>query len=90
MQLLEVNSFVLFAQMTVGSSETSKPFQLVPYTYKNPATGADVTVPAIFNKDNYIPYDQITDAVIVDWLDDSVPQGAIDSFQSIISQQLAG
>ena len=68
----------------------SLPFQLVPYTFKDSATGEDITIPAVFNKDNYIPYDQITDAVIVDWLDASVPQEAIDAYQSIISQQLAG
>lgn len=73
----------------IAKCQGTAPFQLVPYTYKDPATGADVTVPAAFNKDNYIPYDQITDAVLVDWLDASVPQGAIDTFQSIISQQLA-
>lgn len=73
----------------IAKCQGTVPFELKPYTFKDVANGIDRTIPAVFDKDNYIPYDQITDAVLVGWLDASVPQGAIDTFQSIISQQLA-
>lgn len=66
------------------------PFELKPYTFKDVARGIDRTIPAVFNKDNHIPYDQITDDVLVSWLNASVPQSVIAIYQSIISQQLAG
>ena len=74
----------------IAKCQGTAPFQLVPYTFKDVARGVDRTIPAVFNKDNHIPYDQITDDVLVSWLNASVPQSVIAVYQSIISQQLAG
>ena len=81
----------------VGTDENGKtaycqgtePFQLVPYTYYSPATGKEVTVPAIFNKDSYIPYDQLTNEIIIGWLDATVPASAIQTFRTIIADKIA-
>lgn len=80
----------------VGVDETGKtaycqgsePFQLVPYTFESPATKQIVTIPAIFNKDDYIPYDQLTDEIVVGWLDSTVPASAVQTFKQIISEKL--
>jgi hypothetical protein len=64
------------------------PFDLKPTTVKNPVTGESIVVPAIFDKNNYIPYDQITDEIIVDWLNNLVPSETIQIFQQIISEKL--
>jgi hypothetical protein len=80
----------------VGSLESGQkalcqgalPFELKPITYTSPVTGETHTTPAVFDKDNYIPYDQITDEVLVSWLNNSVPAEVIQIFQEIISKQL--
>lgn len=64
------------------------PFQLTPQTTTNPATGATTTIPAVFDKNNYIPYDQITDEIVVDWLNNAVHSETIEIFKHIIGQKL--
>jgi hypothetical protein len=65
------------------------PFELKPITVKDVATDKTITIPAVFDKNNYIPYDQITDEIVVDWLGEAVPPSLIQTFQEIISQKLA-
>lgn len=74
----------------IAKCQGTVPFELKPYTFKDVARGVDITIPAVFNKDNHIPYDQITDDVLISWLNASVPQSVIAVYQSIISQQLVG
>jgi hypothetical protein len=64
------------------------PFELKPITTINPSNGETITIPAVFDENNYIPYDQITDEILVSWLNDSVPLEVIQIFKQIISQKL--
>jgi hypothetical protein len=81
----------------VGTNESGEkavcqgalPFDLKPRTFTSPVTGETQTIPAVFDKDNYIPYDQITDEILINWLSNSVPLEVIQIFQEIISQKLA-
>jgi hypothetical protein len=70
------------------SCQGALPFDLKPRTFTSPVTGETQTIPAVFDKDNYIPYDQITDEVLVSWLSNSVPSDVIQIFNEIISQKL--
>ena len=80
----------------VGTDENSKtvtcqgtlPFELKPITIEDKAANKTITIPAVFNKDSYIPYDQIDDAVVISWLEAAVPQSLINTFQNYISKQL--
>jgi len=80
----------------IGTDENGKtavcqgtvPFTLKPIIIDDKASNRTRTIPAVFNKDNYVPYDQITDDIILDWLNASVPPGAVSIFQEIINEQL--
>ena len=79
----------------VGTSDSGKtavcqgtvPFELKPITIEDKAANKTITIPAVFNKDSYIPYDQIDDAVVINWIESAVSQSLINTFQEIISQQ---
>jgi len=81
----------------VGTSDSGKvaqcqgtvPFELKPIAIEDKASNKTITIPAVFNKDSYVPYDQIDDSVVIGWLESSVPKSLIDTFQEIISQRLA-
>jgi hypothetical protein len=65
------------------------PFELKPITVSDPANGKTRTIPAVFDKDNYTPYNQITDEIVIGWLNSAVPPSLIQTYQEIISQKLA-
>jgi hypothetical protein len=64
------------------------PFELKPIETTNPSTGEVTVTPSVFDQNNYIPYDQITNEIILEWLNDSVPEELIQIFKNIISQKL--
>jgi hypothetical protein len=64
------------------------PFQIHEYSYIDPSTGKTVTIPSILNGDSFIKYEDITEEMILSWVNDHLPSSAITTYQEIISKKL--
>lgn len=81
----------------VGTDENDKsafcqgviPFQIVDHTFTDPNTNQTVTVPSIVNHDSFTPYEELTEEIVLSWIEEHLPEDVIQNFQQIITEKLS-
>lgn len=80
----------------VGTDENGKsafcqctiPFQIHEYRFDNPATGVEQTIPSVLNADSFTHYNDITEEMVLSWINEHLPTDLLQSYQNIIINKL--
>lgn len=65
------------------------PFELKTVSVPLPDGGVN-TINAVFDPNNYTPFEGLTQEQVISWLEQNAPTGLISTFQNIISKKLQG
>jgi hypothetical protein len=80
----------------VGTNENNEssfcqgviPFQIHEHSFLNPVTDETVTVSSILNSDTFVEYDDVTEEMVLSWVNEHLPDSAVTTYQEIISKKL--
>ena len=64
------------------------PFQIHDHVTTSPATGETITIPSVLNGDSFVGYDDITEEMVVSWVNDHLPADTVSIYQEIISKKI--
>ena len=63
-------------------------FSLQDHVTTSPATGETITVPSVLNGDSFVGYDDITEEMVVSWVDDHLPADTVSIYREIILKKI--
>lgn len=65
------------------------PFDIHEIRYTN-SRGIEMVYPSVFDAQNYIPYEELTDDILIQWAKDFLGQNEIDRIESVVTQRYNG
>lgn len=67
--------------------ESVIPFNVKDIIMESPGTGNTITIPAQFDPSNYTPFNQLTEAQVISWINANLPASTITNFQNYITNE---